>query len=120
MATAVVSTEGPLDFARGKLRPEWRDLLSTKSRLSRKEGLSAPRFALRSRRRQLPYAIALPWRGRGLVRGRDGTAIQAFTSRLFVEHPMTHLTQPPPRCAGGEEHEGRATGWSLMLRKTMI
>ena len=29
----VVSTEGPLDFARGKLRPERRDLLSTHKRL---------------------------------------------------------------------------------------
>src|SRR5262249_48131446 len=41
-------------------RPERRDLLSTISRLSWTEGLSAPRFALRSRRRKVPYAIALP------------------------------------------------------------
>src|SRR5258708_15296986 len=52
MASPVVSTEGR--------RPEWRDLLSTISRLLWREGLSAPRFALRSRRRKLPYAIALP------------------------------------------------------------
>ena len=38
-------------------RAAWRDLLSTKSRLSLREGLSAPRFLLRSRRRKLPYAI---------------------------------------------------------------
>src|SRR3979490_1790279 len=65
MATPVVSTEGPLDFARGRLRPEWRDLLSTISRLLWREGLSAPRFALRSRRRKLPYAIALSRSGGG-------------------------------------------------------
>ena len=53
MTTSVVSTEGPLDFARGRLRPEWRDLLSTISRLWSREGLSAPRFALRSRRRRI-------------------------------------------------------------------
>jgi hypothetical protein len=58
----VVSTEGPLAFARGKLRPERRDLLTTIGRLSWREGLSAPRFALRSRRRKSPYAIALPVR----------------------------------------------------------
>src|SRR5580704_7319016 len=46
---SVVSTEAPLDFAQGKLRAEWRDLLSTTSRLSLRKGLSAPRFALRSR-----------------------------------------------------------------------
>src|ERR1700730_8128285 len=51
IATPVVSTEGPLDFARGRLRPERRDLLSTISRLLWREGLSDPRFALRSRRR---------------------------------------------------------------------
>src|SRR5260370_11399270 len=50
---------GPLDFARGRHRAEWRDLLSTISRLSLREGLSAPRFALRSRRRNSSYAIAL-------------------------------------------------------------
>ncbi len=60
MTTSVVSTEGPLGFARGRLRPEWRDLLSMISRLLLREGLSAPRFALRSRRRKLAYAIALP------------------------------------------------------------
>ena len=43
MANPVVSTEGR--------RPEWRDLTSTISRLSSKQGLSTPRFALRSRRR---------------------------------------------------------------------
>src|SRR5918999_1825599 len=64
MPTPVVSTEGPLDFARGKLRPERRDLLSTIGRLSWREGLSAPRFALRSRRRRLPFPIALPREGR--------------------------------------------------------
>jgi hypothetical protein len=42
----------PLDFARGELRAEWRDLLSTIGRLSLRGGLSAPRFALRSRRRK--------------------------------------------------------------------
>src|SRR5260370_25545804 len=47
---SVVSTEGR--------RPERRDLLSTISRLSWREGLSAPRFALRSRRRKSPHAIA--------------------------------------------------------------
>src|SRR5918995_5719671 len=60
MAIFVVSTEGPLAFARGKLRPERRDLLSTIGRLSWREGLSAPRGvypersrgALRSRRRK--------------------------------------------------------------------
>jgi hypothetical protein len=26
---SIVSTEAPLDFARGKLRPEWRDLVPT-------------------------------------------------------------------------------------------
>src|SRR4029077_15074925 len=41
----VVSTEGR--------RPERRDLLSTLSPLSWKQGLSAPRVALRSRRRKL-------------------------------------------------------------------
>jgi acetolactate synthase I/II/III large subunit len=46
-------------------RAAWRDLLSTKSRLSLREGLSAPRFLLRSRRRKLPYAIALPSSGGG-------------------------------------------------------
>jgi hypothetical protein len=59
MEKSVVSTEAPLDFARGKLRAEWRDLLSTTSRLSLRKGLSTPRFALRSRRRNSPYAIAL-------------------------------------------------------------
>ncbi len=34
MVISVVSTEGPLDFARGRLRPERRDLLSTIGRLS--------------------------------------------------------------------------------------
>ena len=56
MVIPVVSTEGPLDFARGRLRPERRDLLSAISCLSWREGLSAPRFALRSRRRMLPVA----------------------------------------------------------------
>ena len=37
-----------LDFARGKLRPEWRGLLSTKSSESLRQGLSASRYALRS------------------------------------------------------------------------
>src|SRR5258708_39316942 len=60
---SVVSTEAPLDFARGKLHAEWRDLLSTISCLSSREGLSTPpRVAcpersrgarLRSRRRKL-------------------------------------------------------------------
>ena len=50
---------GPLDFARGRLRAEWRDLLSTISGLSLRESLSAPRFALRSRRRNPSHAIAL-------------------------------------------------------------
>src|SRR3977135_2402061 len=59
MATPVVSTEGR--------RPEWRDLPSTISRLLWREGLSAPRFALRSRRRKLPYAIALPYDGGGMT-----------------------------------------------------
>src|SRR6266852_1719866 len=48
---AVVSTK-----ARRAAR---RDLLSTISRLSLREGLSAPRFALRSRRRKSPRAIVL-------------------------------------------------------------
>src|SRR5882757_1747554 len=52
MATPVVSTEGR--------RPEWRDLLSSTSRLLSREGLSAPRFALRSRRRNSLLAIARP------------------------------------------------------------
>src|SRR5580704_10375151 len=52
----VVSTEGR--------RPERRDLLSTISRLSWREGLSAPRFALRSRRRR-------GWIASG-AKGRDG------------------------------------------------
>ncbi len=55
----VVSTKAPLDFARGKLRAARRDLLSPISCLSGREGLSAPRFALRSRRRKSPHAIAL-------------------------------------------------------------
>src|ERR1700730_7042041 len=46
MTSSVVSTEGR--------RPEWRDLLSTISRLLLREGLSASRFALRSRRRKSP------------------------------------------------------------------
>src|SRR5580692_10292148 len=59
METPVVSTEGR--------RPEWRDLRSTISRLLWREGLSTPRFALRSRRRKLPYAIALPALRRVLI-----------------------------------------------------
>src|SRR5712692_99895 len=50
IALSVVSTEGR--------RPERRDLLSTTSRLSWREGLSAPRCALRSSRRKWPYAIS--------------------------------------------------------------
>jgi hypothetical protein len=50
---SVVSTRAPLDFARGKLSAERRDLLSTISGLSSREGLSTtPLFErLRSRRR---------------------------------------------------------------------
>src|SRR5216683_1252183 len=59
IALSIVSTEGR--------RPERRDLLSTTSRLSWREGLSATRGvypersrgALRSRRRKLLHAIAL-------------------------------------------------------------
>src|SRR5260370_40490253 len=62
---SVVSTEGPIDFARGRLRPERRDLLSTISGLSWREGLSAPRGvypersrgALRSRRRNHGWVV---------------------------------------------------------------
>ena len=43
MVPPVVSAEGPLDLARGKLRPERRDLLSTISCLWCRQGLSAPR-----------------------------------------------------------------------------
>jgi len=52
MATPVVSTKAPLDFARGRLAA-WRDLSSTISRLSSREGPStAPPFGrLRSGRR---------------------------------------------------------------------
>src|SRR5258707_10483452 len=66
MNPPVVSTEGPLDFARGRLRPERRDLLSPISRLSWREGLSAPRFALRSRRRRIAMcdSSAAPASGR--------------------------------------------------------
>src|SRR5882757_344957 len=58
MTTSVVSTEGR--------RPEWRDLLSTISRLWSREGLSAPRFALRSRRRRIAMcdSSAAPASGR--------------------------------------------------------
>jgi hypothetical protein len=52
----VVSTEAR--------RAERRDLLSTISCLSWREGLSAPRFALRSRRRKSSQAIALLCVGR--------------------------------------------------------
>ncbi len=68
---SVVSTEGPLDFARGKLRPERRDLLSTKCGLLWREGLSARPFGPWSRRRESlhsSHAIALRrtgWRRAG-------------------------------------------------------
>src|SRR5580704_1905768 len=65
----VVSTEAPLDFARGRLRAEWRDLLSTIGRSLLREGLSAPRFALRSRRRKLAFAKALPFERRRALTG---------------------------------------------------
>src|SRR6266851_2651686 len=41
IAISVVSTGAPLDFARGKLHAEWRDLRSTISGLWSREGLSA-------------------------------------------------------------------------------
>ena len=70
IATPVVSTEAR--------RAERRDLLSTISRLLWKEGLSAPRFALRSRRRKLPYAIAPP--SRSPRRGEDLIALIILAS----------------------------------------
>ena len=67
----VVSTEAPLDFARGRLRAERRDLLSTISGLLWREGLSARPFGPWSRRRESlhsSHAIALRrtgWRRAG-------------------------------------------------------
>src|SRR5258708_31665222 len=70
---SVVSTKAPLDFARGKLRAARRDLLSPISRLSLNEGLSAPRFALRSRRRKSCRGVPgyLQGRARAAAAGRS-------------------------------------------------
>src|SRR6476620_10692921 len=59
--------QGPLGCPRGKLRAARSGLLSTISRLSPGEGLSAPRFALWSRRREClsKERIAFPARGWG-------------------------------------------------------
>src|SRR5258708_12638622 len=83
MASPVVSTEGR--------RPEWRDLLSTISRLLWREGLSAPRFALRSRRRKLPYAIALP-KGE-----RNSTVPPQPHPRLPLSPALSYWISSPPR-----------------------
>ena len=52
---SVVSTQAPLDFARGKLRAARRDLLAPIGRLSWTEGLSARACGPRSRRREGRY-----------------------------------------------------------------
>ena len=92
-------------------RAEWRDLPSTTSRLSWREGLSAPRFALRSRRRRLPYAIALP-SIRGQVARRAGggkpqSKRRSISDRFIVEDRLCGLPPPcpPPYDGRGEDLE---------------
>jgi len=65
MATPVVSTEGPLDFARGRLRPRAeRPSLHDKPLIVERRSL---RSALRApvETTGVPYATALPEDGRG-------------------------------------------------------
>src|SRR5216683_7268913 len=66
-----------------------RDLLSPISCLSLTQGLSAPRFALRSRRRKGPHAIALPSYGGGKGKG------------------VTHRVMPPPSRSVDFRHLGK-------------
>src|SRR5258708_9838607 len=94
MVISGVSPEGPLDFARGRLRPERRALLSTIGRLSWREGLSAPRFALRSRRGKSPYAIALNLRAVfQLEHVQPGKAPMSPTCPRSTSGGLSHETQ---------------------------
>src|SRR5258708_29683000 len=78
----VVSTEAR--------RAEWRDLLSTISRLSLKEGLSTPRFALRSRRRGSAICEPGPQGGEELEGRRDRIMLR----RSLLAAPLVIAAAP--------------------------
>src|SRR6185437_5723693 len=99
--------QGPLGCPRGKLRAARSGLLSPISRLSPGEGLSASRFALRSRRRERisKERIAFPapgWGCAGRMAGTAENAGQAATTgchgawqSLAVMAEEERLSDPP-------------------------
>src|ERR1700738_4197037 len=86
--TSVVSTEAR--------RAERRDLLSTIGRLSWREGLSAPRFALRSRRRGVALCARAPGLGR-LLPVTPARYVGNWCATNDAALTPTGLDSPPPK-----------------------
>ena len=120
---SVVSTGAPLDFARGKLHAERRDLLSPISGLSEREGLSARPFGPWSRRREslrtrIPRDIKFVFRnfrypasalqGPGCWHRQHWGCRQDATSarkrRVLGVEPSTRLTIAPILLLGEGKH----------------
>src|SRR5258708_34743725 len=104
----VVTAKVPVVSTKAR-RAARRDLLSTISRLSLREGLSAPRFALRSRRRKLPYAIALlalAWEGRVGVDNGESVSRPRAASGAFSDVVLRYHS---PQQGAGHQDRRRAT-----------